>query len=163
MTDGDAARDGPGGALGAAELPARGPFAVRCRLLTPLDAGGTLHEPDAIVAVDAAGRLDWVGPASSWPGPHDGLVDVRPSVVLPGLIDLHAHLPQVPNAGLGAGLDLLTWLERYIFPLERGYDEATARARGAGRVPRLRRGRDDDDRRLWRRVRGVDGRRVQGG
>ena len=31
-----------------------------------------------------------------------------------------------PNAGLGAGLDLLTWLERYIFPLERGYDEAAA-------------------------------------
>ena len=31
-----------------------------------------------------------------------------------------------PNAGLGAGLDLLTWLERYIFPLERGFDEARA-------------------------------------
>ncbi len=31
-----------------------------------------------------------------------------------------------PNAGLGAGLDLLAWLERYIFPLERGYDVAAA-------------------------------------
>ena len=31
-----------------------------------------------------------------------------------------------PNAGLGAGLDLLTWLERYIFPLERGFDSDAA-------------------------------------
>jgi len=49
-------------------------------------------------------------------------------VVLPGLVDLHAHLPQLPNAGLGSGLDLLTWLERYIFPLERDFDRATAEA-----------------------------------
>ena len=42
------------------------------------------------------------------------------------MIDLHVHLPQLPNAGVGAGLHLLDWLERYIFPLERGFDEATA-------------------------------------
>ena len=41
---------------------------------------------------------------------------------LPGMVDLHAHLPQLPNAGLGYGLDLLTWLDRYIFPLERRFD-----------------------------------------
>jgi guanine deaminase len=45
---------------------------------------------------------------------------------MPGMVDLHAHLPQLPNAGLGAGLDLLTWLERYIFPLEREFDEEAA-------------------------------------
>jgi guanine deaminase len=42
------------------------------------------------------------------------------------MVDLHAHLPQLPNAGLGAGLDLLTWLDRYIFPLERRWDDAEA-------------------------------------
>ena len=42
------------------------------------------------------------------------------------MVDLHAHLPQLPNAGLGAGLELLTWLERYIYPLEREFDEAHA-------------------------------------
>jgi guanine deaminase len=42
------------------------------------------------------------------------------------MVDVHAHLPQLPNAGLGAGLDLLTWLERYIFPMEREFDEAHA-------------------------------------
>ena len=49
-------------------------------------------------------------------------------VVLPGLVDLHVHLPQVPSAGIGAGLDLLTWLDRHIFPLERGFDRAAAEA-----------------------------------
>jgi guanine deaminase len=44
------------------------------------------------------------------------------------MVDLHAHLPQLPNAGLGAGLDLLTWLGRYIFPLEREFDEGAAEA-----------------------------------
>src|SRR5215212_4426088 len=47
--------------------------------------------------------------------------DLRPLVVLPGLIDLHAHLPQVPNAGLGFALDLLTWLDRLTFPTERSW------------------------------------------
>ena len=46
--------------------------------------------------------------------------------MLPGLIDLHVHLPQLPNAGVGAGLHLLDWLERYIFPLERAYDRSVA-------------------------------------
>ena len=56
----------------------------------------------------------------------DAVIDLRPLVVLPGMVDLHVHLPQLPNAGVGAGLDLLAWLERYIFPLEREFDEPTA-------------------------------------
>ena len=54
------------------------------------------------------------------------MLDLRPLVVMPGLVDTHVHIPQVPAAGLGAGLDLLTWLERHVFPLERGYDVPTA-------------------------------------
>ncbi len=45
---------------------------------------------------------------------------------MPGLVDTHVHIPQVPAAGLGAGMDLLAWLERYIFPLERAFDVAAA-------------------------------------
>lgn len=55
--------------------------------------------------------------------------DLRPMVLLPGLVDLHAHLPQLPNAGLGHGLDLLTWLERYIFPLEHDWADPAVAAR----------------------------------
>ena len=107
-------------------LPSRGPFTLRARLLTPLDDGGTRHEADGLIVVDAAGRITFAGAAGDRPDAVASALDLRPWVVLPGMVDLHAHLPQIPNAGLGAGLDLLTWLERYIFPLERDFDEAAA-------------------------------------
>jgi guanine deaminase len=108
------------------DLPATPPFAVRGRLLTPLAAGGVLHVADGLVEVDAAGRIAYAGPSADRADPAGGPLDLRPWVLLPGMVDLHAHLPQLPNAGLGAGMDLLAWLERYIFPLERGFDVAAA-------------------------------------
>jgi guanine deaminase len=111
------------------ELPDRPPFAIRARLLTPLDGGDVAHEPDALVVVDGDGRIDHIGAATAPDAPaaaRDLAIDLRPWVLLPGMVDLHAHLPQLPNAGLGAGMDLLAWLERYIFPLERGFDVPTA-------------------------------------
>ena len=114
------------GSLSRVELPATPPFVLRGRLLTPLAAGGTRHEADGLVAVDAAGSITFAGRADDRPDLAPSAIDLRPWVLLPGMVDLHAHLPQLPNAGLGAGMDLLAWLERYIFPLERGFDEATA-------------------------------------
>lgn len=107
------------------ELPQRPPFALRARLLSPLPDGSVLHEPDGLLEVDQAGRFERVG---AWPGAEApaSVLDLRPLVVMPGMVDLHVHLPQLPNAGLGGGLDLLTWLERHIFPLERAYDRARA-------------------------------------
>ena len=108
------------------DLPQGGPFALRARLLSPMADGGWLDEADGLVQVDEAGRITHVG---RWPGADDApasVLDLRPMVVMPGLVDLHAHLPQLLNAGLGSGLDLLTWLDRYIFPLERAYDRSVA-------------------------------------
>lgn len=119
-------------------LPAEPPFTLRARVLTPTDAGGTAFHQDGIVVVDAGGRIAWVGSRAEYvaleaetqgrganqaPSAtlHPPITDIRPLVVMPGMIDLHAHLPQLPNAGLGAGLDLLAWLRRYIFPLERRF------------------------------------------
>jgi guanine deaminase len=96
-------------------------------VLTPLAGGGTRYEADGAIEVDAAGRMAAVGPWSDRPaGDGPVAVDLRPLVVMPGMVDLHVHLPQLPNAGVGAGLDLLTWLDRYIFPLEREFDGPTA-------------------------------------
>lgn len=112
------------------QLPDRPPFVLRARILTPLAAGGGADHVDGIVSVDADGRIDWVGPFARWHAtmgsPEGGPepIDLRPHVVLPGMVDLHAHLPQLPNAGLGFGLDLLSWLDRYIFPMERRFDTA---------------------------------------
>jgi guanine deaminase len=129
------ADDQPTAVAGVA-LPRHGPFALRARVLTPLASGGWRYVRDGVVAVDTNGRITFVGEHDAWaPGDAarpdgDGrgpaLVDVRPLVLLPGLVDLHAHLPQLPNAGLGGGLHLLDWLDRYIYPLERAFDGPTA-------------------------------------
>ncbi len=116
----------------AVDLP-RPPFTIRATILTPLAAGGISYLPDGLLQVSKDGLIEDVSPWSdedSGPGAANAtgtpVVDLRPAVLMPGLIDLHAHLPQVPNAGLGAGLGLLAWLERYIFPLERDFDVTTA-------------------------------------
>jgi len=122
-------------------LPVAPPFRLRARVLTPLAAGGTRYLADGAVHVDPRGRIsrvaDWaevsereasepeVDASSRIPD-----FDVRPWLVLPGLVDLHTHIPQIPNAGVGAGLDLLTWLEQYTFPLERRFDAAAAERLG---------------------------------
>ena len=109
------------------DLPDRPPFALRARLLTPLTAGGTRHEIDALIVVDDAGRLAYVGPAAARPAETATATDLRPWTVMPGMVDLHAHLPQLPNAGLGFALDLMTWLDRLTFPTERSWaDPAVA-------------------------------------
>ena len=78
-------------------------------------------------------------------GVRGGAVDLRPWVVLPGLVDLHAHLPQVPNAGLGFALTLLDLARPADVP-----DRAVVgrprrrRAARAGDLPGVRRRRDDD-------------------
>lgn len=109
-----------------ATIPERPPFTLRARLLTPLGAGGYRYEADARIEVDATGRMAAISPWDAAAADAHTVTDLRPWVVLPGMVDLHLHLPQLPNAGLGAGLDLLTWLDRYIFPLERDFDRSAA-------------------------------------
>ena len=104
-------------------LPDQAPFVLRAQVLTPLAAGGSRYESDGVVVVEADGRIGSVGPWQADSGP---VVDLRPWLVLPGLVDLHVHLPQVPHAGLGFGTPLLDWLRRYVFPLEHDFTEAVA-------------------------------------
>ncbi|BBM67163.1 guanine deaminase [Vibrio alfacsensis] len=43
--------------------------------------------------------------------------------LLPGLVDLHCHAPQWPQAGKGLDLPLYDWLQNYTFPLENRYTD----------------------------------------
>ncbi|HYI21724.1 MAG TPA: amidohydrolase family protein [Candidatus Limnocylindrales bacterium] len=106
-------------------LPITPPFRIRARVLTPLAQGGSRYLADGLIEVSDNGLIASVEP---FVAQRDGaeVIDLRPRLVVPGLVDLHAHLPQLPNAGLGAGTELLPWLERYIFPLEREFDVPTA-------------------------------------
>ena len=64
----------------APNLPDRPPFAVRARLLTPLAAGGSRHELDALVEVDAAGRFSRIAAAAGRPAEAEAAIDIRPWV-----------------------------------------------------------------------------------
>lgn len=48
------------------------------------------------------------------------------AVIIPGLIDLHAHLPQYPVVARVEEA-LLPWLQRHVFPIEKQFNAATAR------------------------------------
>lgn len=111
-------------------IPSAPPFTLRARVVSPLPDGGVLDLADGLVSVDGAGRIAAVSAVTD--APADvlvGAVDLRPWVVLPGMVDLHAHLPQVPNAGLGYALPLLDWLDRLTFPTERSWADDGVAAR----------------------------------
>jgi guanine deaminase len=50
--------------------------------------------------------------------------------IFPGLIDLHAHVPQYPAVARGTS-DLLPWLRQHIFPLEREFTGPRGRREAA--------------------------------
>jgi len=107
-------------------IPEQPPFTLRARLLSPLPDGETLWQPDGVIEVDDSGHIRSIRAAADVPRAAETAIDLRPLVVMPGLVDTHVHIPQIPAAGLGAGLDLLAWLERYVFSLERAFDVPAA-------------------------------------
>ena len=92
-------------------FPERPPFNLRARLLSPLAETDYLWLSDGVLEVDDAGHIRSVRAAADAPRAAETAIDLRPLVVMPGLVDTHVHIPQVPAAGLGAGMDLLAWLE----------------------------------------------------
>jgi guanine deaminase len=86
-----------------------------------------LYIEDGLLTVSAAGRIEAVAPfdRSLFRGP---VLDLRPCVLLPGLIDAHTHFPQTRITGSASG-PLLEWLAETVFPEEaRFLDDAYARA-----------------------------------
>ena len=45
-------------------------------------------------------------------------IDASGSVIIPGLINTHTHLPMVAFRGMADDLELMDWLENHIFPAE---------------------------------------------
>src|SRR5512144_361296 len=51
-------------------------------------------------------------------------LDARGRLVLPGLVNAHTHAPMVLLRGARDDVDLMTWLEKYMFPVERRFVSA---------------------------------------
>ncbi len=108
-------------------------------LSDPGDSNGTQraspafrHHADGGLLVDA-GRIVFCG---DWPdalaAAADGtpVDDHRGKLLLPGFIDTHVHYPQ-SDVIASPGKDLLDWLDRYTFPAERRFADATVAAETA--------------------------------
>lgn len=106
----------------------------RAPLLSSRSLGQLAFEPDGGLRVGEDGRILAAGPFEKMAAEFPGLeaTDLRPHWILPGLVDLHAHLPQL-GAVACDGLELLPWLETHIFPAEAGFVDVAHAAKVARR------------------------------
>ena len=76
-----------------------------------LNPGSVAIDGTDIVAVDTPAAI-----ASRYKAAQT--LDAAGSVVMPGLINTHTHAAMVLYRGLGDDLNLMDWLQKYIFPAE---------------------------------------------
>ena len=91
-----------------------------------------VHLDDGVLLIDS-GIVVEAGPSSRLlPGLADDIeiVDRRGKLIVPGFIDTHVHFPQV-DVIASHGEQLLDWLERFTFPVERGFDNVERAAETA--------------------------------
>jgi 5-methylthioadenosine/S-adenosylhomocysteine deaminase len=77
-------------------------------------------EPEVVVAgaLDVAdGVVTWSGPAAEAPRSADETIRL-PGLLIPGLINTHAHTPMVLLRGAGEGLGVSRWLTEVMWPRE---------------------------------------------
>jgi guanine deaminase len=87
----------------------------RGRIINPVSPEKAEDIRDGMIAVDGAGRIAAAGPFDG--GRPGRVVDLSGKLIIPGLVDLHSHIPQLDVRGKH-GATLMSWLERYIFPAE---------------------------------------------
>jgi len=83
---------------------------------------------DAVVDLSDDGRILHVGPAATAPA-FEGETRRLTGILMPGLVNTHAHSPMTVLRGLGGDLPLLRWLQEAMWPAEA---KMTPRDSGAG-------------------------------
>jgi 5-methylthioadenosine/S-adenosylhomocysteine deaminase len=84
-------------------------------VILTLDADDTVIRDGALDIV--GGKIAYCGPRSTAPE-FAGEVTELDGVLLPGLINTHAHTPMTLLRGLGGDLPLMQWLQTRIWPAE---------------------------------------------
>lgn len=82
---------------------------------------------NAVVDVAADGRISFVGPAAEAPATSASVRQLS-GILLPGLVNTHAHSPMTVLRGLGGDLPLLRWLSEVIWPAEAALRPGDVRA-----------------------------------
>jgi len=106
-------------------------IAIRTNILNPISEDIATYFKDAVIIISESGMISHIitrGEYDENPDNYNDTFDYSDCVAIPGLIDMHAHLPQFSAVGIGRG-ELLHWLADYIFPLEKkfGNNEYTYR------------------------------------
>jgi 5-methylthioadenosine/S-adenosylhomocysteine deaminase len=91
-------------------------FRLRAPVVLPCDPTCSVVR-DGVVDVTSDGRIGHVGPTATAP-PTDAPVERLPGILLPGLVNAHAHTPMTLLRGMGGDLPLLRWLNDVIWPAE---------------------------------------------
>jgi len=96
--------------------------AYRGHIISPKDDLNLKDVRDGVLIVDDSGLILFCGAWAEFQT-HDNFkrlkhtVNFGDKIILPGLIDMHLHLPQVTVTGK-SGEHLMKWLERFVFPSE---------------------------------------------
>ncbi|OLT16470.1 ethylammeline chlorohydrolase [Pseudonocardia sp. CNS-139] len=94
--------------------------------MLPCDPACTVVR-DGVVDVGADGRIAFAGPVAAAPPAPDRVHDL-PGILLPGLVNAHAHTPMTVLRGLGGDLPLMRWLQEAMWPAEALMTAADIRA-----------------------------------
>ncbi|MFH0799238.1 MAG: guanine deaminase [Pseudomonadota bacterium] len=92
--------------------------AYRARIIHSTGPSAVTDVADGMLVVDGSGRIVSCGPFDASFGGK--ITDMRGRLIIPGLVDVHSHIPQLDVRGKH-GSTLLSWLDRYIFPAERSF------------------------------------------
>ena len=95
---------------------------IKSNFLKPTESKKMDFLQDYYLEIGTDGRIIYFGNDKARIDSYEGrnIIDMSDKVILPGMTDIHTHLPQYPALGLGKGA-LLQWLDDYIFPLEKKF------------------------------------------
>jgi 5-methylthioadenosine/S-adenosylhomocysteine deaminase len=90
-------------------------FRLAADAVVTVNDQGSIHQPGVVDVV--ADRLAWVGPAEGAP-PAPGPTATVGGLLMPGLVNTHAHSPMTLLRSAGDGLPLDRWLREAVWPRE---------------------------------------------
>lgn len=94
------------------------PVRLRAPVIIPCDGDGSVIR-DGVLDVDRNGRIVHCGSLADAPDPSAGASSSEyHGILMPGLINAHAHGPMTLLRGMGGELELLRWLREVIWPAE---------------------------------------------
>lgn len=92
----------------------------RGHVISPKSVSTLTNIPNGALVVDDEGKIvevgEWTKLKRNYNG-MDSVVDYGQKIIAPGFVDLHLHLPQIPQTGR-SGKTLLGWLDSFVFPAE---------------------------------------------